>query len=427
MKKLLLILLMSGSVWAQGEDPSTFNYEDFSLLPKVEEKEAYYEAMLRASNDKEQAQQDEYLTALAVGWLAKGNEEKYRYYMKDNPEISFVNLVNLIYALEYLENDEKYAKLVESVSNETIKKIEEEAAEDDLTKSRMQVLLEINAMANAILGHAEVAQQSMERASALKGDRESKYFKDSKANYYKRYAAVLVAQGEQERALDTLTTAVSNADSNPESVALLKDIYTAVHGNGEDVDALVQALQQKAYEHCYKEVEKKYITNSNLPFNGTIPNPADPDEKLTIFEATKPVYEISLPDLNGKPVNLADYKGDVLVIDSWTTLCTPCVAAFAGFDLVVEEYKEEAFQLFVMNLFEPQKTVKSFVGRKNIDLDVLQDEPNTTYQIRATPTKIIFDPQGNIRFYSSGYAGSTHREYYKLKAMVEIVKKRASI
>jgi len=120
------------------------------------------------------------------------------------------------------------------------------------------------------------------------------------------------------------------------------------------------------------------------------------------------------------------YKGKILVIDFWSTICTPCVSAFAGFERVVADYKKEPFQLFVIDLFEPQETVKSFVAKKGITLDVLQDEPNEAYDIQGTPTKIVFDTMGNIRFYSSGYAGSTDREYYKLKAMVEIVKSRAN-
>jgi hypothetical protein len=70
--------------------------------------------------------------------------------------------------------------------------------------------------------------------------------------------------------------------------------------------------------------------------------------------------------------------------------------------------------------------IKSFVAKRSITLDVVSDEPNTGFNIAATPSKIIYDPMGNIRFFSTGYAGSTDREYYKLKAMVEITQAHAS-
>lgn len=80
--------------------------------------------------------------------------------------------------------------------------------------------------------------------------------------------------------------------------------------------------------------------------------------------------------------------------------------------------------MFVVSLFEDRATVRTFVKKKGITLDVLQDEENKFFDIQGTPTKIIFDPLGNIRFFSAGYAGSTDREYYKLKSMVEITKSR---
>ncbi len=422
-----MILFVSNTAWAQQPTQEKYNLDDFNLIVKVEDQEKYYNEMLQAaaSDNKKPAWQDEYITTLATGWLAKGNLEKYRFYMKSNPEISFVKLLYFGYALEYLEDGSKYLDVVEQASKDLISRIEKDAGSDEMTKGRMQVLLEINAMANAKLGNVDAAKKSIGKALVIKGDREMKYFKDSKANFYKRYATVLSASGENKRALDTLTNAVRHADSNPALIATLRSVYIKVYGSDKGCDKLVSSLQEEAYKKYYKEVEELYITDGSIPFKGSLSMP-DSSEKMTLFTAKQHVYNISLPDINGKLVHFADCKGKILVIDFWSTLCTPCVSAFAGFEKVVADYKKEPFQLFVIDLFEPQETVKSFVAKKGITLDVLRDEPNETYDIQGTPTKIVFDPMGNIRFYSSGYAGSTDREYYKLKAMVEIVKARAT-
>lgn len=422
-----MILFVSNTTWAQQSTQEKYNLDDFNLIVKVEDQEKYYNEMLQAAtlNNSKPAFQDEYITTLATGWLAKGNLEKYNFYMKSNPEISFVKLLYFGYALEYLEDNSKYMYVVEQASKDLMSRIEKDAVNDEMTKGRLQVLLEINAMANAKLGNVDAAKKSIEKASAIKGDREMKYFKDSKANYYKRYATVLSASGENKRALDTLTNAVRHADSNPALTTTLRNIYIKVYGSDKGCDKFISSLQEEAYNKYYKEVEELYITDSNIPFQGSLSMP-NGGEKMTLFTAKQHAHDISLPDLNGKMVHFADYKGKILVIDFWSTLCTPCVSAFAGFERVVADYKKEPFQLFVIDLFEPQETVKSFVAKKGITLDVLQDEPNEKYDIQGTPTKIVFDPMGNIRFYSSGYAGSTDREYYKLKAMVEVVKARFS-
>ncbi|WP_442591239.1 redoxin domain-containing protein [Pedobacter sp. AW31-3R] len=428
MKKIILFLLISSSAWAQQVMPEKYNYNDFNLIVKVEDKEKYYNQMLQEKpEDKSKpAQYNDYRGSLATAWLAKGNLERYKYYTKNNLEFSFINLVDFTYALEYLVEDSKNLKIVEQVSGEYLDMLDKAKTTDELTKDRMQVLLEVNAMANAKLGNVELAMKNIERSSTIKGMREGKYFKDSKSNYLNRYGIVLAAAGQDKKALDLLMEAVRTADSNPKLVATLREVYKKVKDNEEGLDQLVKSLQDEAYQKYYKEVEKLYIADSKIPFQGSIPDPNTDGkgEMITILTAKQHAKNVSLPNMNGKTVNFADYKGKILVIDFWTTGCTPCVAAFAGFEKVVADYKNDPFQLFVINLFEEQKTVKSFVAKKGISLDVLQDEPNEAYDIQATPTKIVFDPMGNIRFYGVGYAGSTDREYYKLKAMVEIIKAR---
>ncbi|EDM36502.1 Thiol-disulfide isomerase and thioredoxin [Pedobacter sp. BAL39] len=426
MKKIILFLLISSSAWAQQVMPKTYNYNDFNLIVKVEDKEKYYNQMLQENPEQQSkpAQYEDYRASLAVGWLAKANLDRYKYYTKENPEFSFIHLVDFVYALEYLVEDSKHLKLVEQVSSEYLDMLDKAKTNDELIRDRMQVLLEVNAMANAKLGNVELAMKNITRSSTITGMREGKYFKDSKSNYLNRYGIVLAAAGQDKKALELLTEAVRNADSNPKLVATLGAIYKKVTRSEEGLDKLVKSLQDEAYQKCYKEVEKLYISDSKIPFQGSIPDPnADGEGKmLTILTAKQHTGAISLPDMNGKTVNFADYKGKILVIDFWTTGCTPCVAAFAGFEKVVADYKKDPFQLFVINLFEEQQTVKSFIAKKGITLDVLQDQPNEAYDIQATPTKIVFDQMGNIRFYGAGYAGSTDREYYKLKAMVEIIK-----
>ncbi len=250
-----------------------------------------------------------------------------------------------------------------------------------------------------------MAEMLKRSSTTREGSRDMHYFKDSKANYLNRYAIVMSLAGEHQKAFDTLSRAVSMAESNPQSIETLRTLYKKVKGGDNGCEAYIASLQAEAYHKIFEEVEKSYIS----------------DDKVR--------SDIAVPDLNGKMVNLADYKGKILVIDFWATLCTPCVACFSGFEKVVADYRKDPFQLFVIDLFEDQATVKSYIAKKGITLDVLHDEPSIAgnkYGIdtKGTPTKIVFDPDGIERFESSGYSGSTDKEYYKLKAMVEITKAR---
>lgn len=422
MKKILFLLLLSTNALAQVSSPKpTFN--DFMLVERVEDQEKQYNTMLKELPAEET---NDYRAELAFAWLAKGNVERYKYYKATKPQFSFRQSLYLANALEKLFDEKKNYADVEAISAELLAEFESGAVEDAL--SRTPVLMELNAASNARLGNIEIAKKMIAASTADKGSsaRDMKYFKDMKSNYLNRYAIVLSAAGQQQEAFDLLTKAFREADSNPYMVDTFKEVYQKVKGTDDGFVPYLASLQREAYQHYYSEVEKEYIQAQQQVIEGFIPNVENPSEKVMLFNASKPVADITLQDLNGQEVSFADHIGKILVVDFWTTLCTPCVAAFSGFEKVVQDYSKKDLQLYVINLFEEQQSVKSYVAQKGITLDVLRDEENLAYNVQGTPTKIVFDPAGNIRFYGAGYAGSTDREYYKLKAMVEITKNRAA-
>lgn len=422
MKKLILLLLISGSAMAQqSAKKNKYSINEFMLIEKVEDQEKKYNEVLKEPVENLAPTAINDLRAeLAYSWLAKGNVERYRFYKATNPKFSARQSLNLSYALEKLFDErKKYAEVAE-ISKELMN-----VSFDDFLDIN-SVFSDLNAAANAKLGNVDIAKKMIEKSTRrdIAPATDAGYFKDVKSNYLNRYAIVMSAAGEYKTAFDTLSKAFRDADSNPYMVETFRDVYTKVKGNGKDFDQYLRSLRDEAYQKYYHKVERMYVDSPKLTLNGTIPDPEGGPKPITSFSANKPVQDVTMKNLEGKDVKLGDYKGKILVIDFWTTGCTPCVAAFAGFEKVVADYKKNELQLFVVNLFEENATVKAFAAQKPIKLDVLQDQENMGYNVQATPTKIIFDPMGNIRFFSTGYAGSTDREYYKLKAMVEITKAR---
>ncbi|MNJ87397.1 Thiol-disulfide oxidoreductase ResA [compost metagenome] len=419
MKKLILLLLISSSAWAQQTPAKKYGLQDFMMMEKVEDQEKYYN-----ENKTKLAEKDDnsFRAELAVNWLAKGNLGKYNYYQAAKPKYSPPQFLNLSYALEKLFDEKKQYAAVAEYTNEFLEQLKKGTWTDLF--GRAHILMDLNAAANAKLGNIEAAKAMIVNSPGKKvaSASDNGYFKDVKSNYLNRYAIVMSVAGDHQIAFDTLSKAFKEADSNPYMVATFKEVYMKVKGSDKGFDQYLKSLEDEAYQKYYHKVEKMYIESPTLPLTGTMPIVNQPGKVLNSFLADKPVSGITLNALDGKSVNLGDYKGKVLVLDFWSTGCTPCVAAFAGFEKVVADYKKSEFQLFVVNLFEPQAEVKVFAARKPVKLEILQDEENKAYSVNATPTKIIFDPMGNIRFFSSGYAGSTDREYYKLKAMVEITK-----
>lgn len=268
------------------------------------------------------------------------------------------------------------------------------------------MLYQINAVANAKLGNIEIAMKNIEKSNALQSPYlQFPYFRNTKANYLNSYATILSAAGQHQRALDTLSNAVRTAASTPKTADILKIVYKKANGSGKGLNKYIAALQDKTCQKIYEEVEKEW------------------------FKEPKSTPDIVLSDINGKAVKLSDYKGKIVVIDFWSTVCKPCVAAFPAFERVVELYKNEPFQLFVINCGEDRESVKLFMDKKGYKLDVLFDNNEALFKALnalGTPQKFIIDAKGNINLMGIGYAGSDDKEFYKLKAMVELTKVRSS-
>ncbi len=134
-------------------------------------------------------------------------------------------------------------------------------------------------------------------------------------------------------------------------------------------------------------------------------------------------YQWQLVSRDGQSVNLADYKGKVVLINNWATWCPPCVAEMPSLVRLYPEYKNKVVFLFVAQ-DKPEK-VQMFLQKNAWDIPVyyMQSNPPALLQSSSIPTTFIIDKEGHIVVKKTGAAdwnsGQVHDILDKLVASIK--------
>lgn len=121
--------------------------------------------------------------------------------------------------------------------------------------------------------------------------------------------------------------------------------------------------------------------------------------------AAVPAPDFSIQDLQGNALDLAAYKGKVLVINFWATWCPPCRREIPDFIAVYKELRGEGLE--ILGLSVDDTTVPALVDwtrKMGINYPIALATPEIVKAYEPgdyIPTTIIVDRKGLIRFRQS--------------------------
>jgi thiol-disulfide isomerase/thioredoxin len=136
----------------------------------------------------------------------------------------------------------------------------------------------------------------------------------------------------------------------------------------------------------------------------------EPAVKVAAAEQNAPNFVGISKWFNSQPLNIADLRGKVVLVDFWTYGCVNCVNTLPHVVALDAKYRNQG--LVVIGVHTPEfpfersaSNVQAALKRHGITYPVAQDNESQTwnaYRNQYWPSQYIIDQNGNVVFHHDG-------------------------
>jgi thiol-disulfide isomerase/thioredoxin len=135
-----------------------------------------------------------------------------------------------------------------------------------------------------------------------------------------------------------------------------------------------------------------------------------------------PAPKFQLASLAGKPVNLDQYKGQVVMLNFWASWCGPCREEMPILEKLHAKYKPMGFTMIGVNVEPDSAEAAKWLKATPVTFPILFDtksEVSKLYSVASMPSTVIIDRKGNLRWLHRGYKAGDENEYLnQIRALV---------
>ena len=284
--------------------------------------------------------------------------------------------------------------------------------ENDMEKAQQNADKQID---DRLFTHIYFANAQGDYAGALKY---FKYLSDNgafgNADLNALHLNILEKLNDSKAIKPLLESSVSANAVTPIMFIKLKEVYKSEHNGKED-----------GYE--------QYLSNLT---------PADKRNEMRAHVLANmvnyPLIPFSLENANGKMVSSKDWANQIVVIDFWATWCRPCIEAFPGMQLLVDQYAKDpkvaVYMIGTMQFGDYKTKSVNYIREQNYRFNLLHDAVGPKgeqdqvfrsltplFKSSAIPRKIIIK-NGLVRYSSEGYSGSPSQLRDELATAIEILR-----
>jgi thiol-disulfide isomerase/thioredoxin len=119
-------------------------------------------------------------------------------------------------------------------------------------------------------------------------------------------------------------------------------------------------------------------------------------------------------ELEGKPkLDLADLRGQAIVLDFWATWCGPCQAEAPLVDKVAQRYRDRGLVVVGVNTSDAAGNARAWARSRGLSFPIVHDSDNAVaeaYGVHNLPTLVVISRTGKIVAVRQGITSDSELE-----------------
>ena len=132
--------------------------------------------------------------------------------------------------------------------------------------------------------------------------------------------------------------------------------------------------------------------------------------------------ELALTAVDGVDETLADYRGQVVLVNLWATWCPPCKAEMPTLEAFYEDHKADGFVTVAISSGDPKDAVEEFAEQYGLTFRVWLDpdfDSGQAFKTQSLPSSFVIDRDGVVRLLWVGEINRDTLEAYVTPLILE--------